>query len=99
MGPNIGIINALMRLTAGFTVLAWITSKMVRRPYRDSYLVVALLAAMKIGEGILRYCPLTDLFDRFQDYRGHDDDYDFDFEDFQQQAEGEGGASESYNPS
>lgn len=97
MGPNIGIINALMRLTVGFTVLAWITSKMVRRPYRDSYLVVAMLAAMKIGEGILKYCPLTDLFDRYQDYRGYDDDYDIDFDDFQQHAENDG--ADSYNPS
>jgi hypothetical protein len=80
MKPNIGIINALIRLTAGFTILAWIISKMVRRPYRDSYILVALLAAMKIGEGILKYCPITDLFERYQGNRGHKDDFDFDSE-------------------
>ncbi|MFE7064656.1 DUF2892 domain-containing protein [Sutcliffiella sp. NPDC057660] len=78
MKPNIGIINALIRLTAGFTILAWIISKMVRKPHRDSYILVALLAAMKIGEGILKYCPITDLFERYQGNRGHKDD-DFDF--------------------
>ncbi|MGD6830537.1 YgaP family membrane protein [Sutcliffiella halmapala] len=77
MKPNIGIINALIRLTAGFTILAWIISKMVRRPYRDSYILVALLAAMKIGEGILKYCPITDLFERYQGNRAHKDDFDF----------------------
>lgn len=78
MKPNIGIINALIRLTAGFTILAWIISKMVRKPHRDSYILVALLAAMKIGEGILKYCPITDLFERYQGSRGHKED-DFDF--------------------
>lgn len=78
MKPNIGIINALIRLTAGFTILAWITSKMVRKPHRDSYILVAMLAAMKIGEGILKYCPITDLFERYQGNRSHKDD-DFDF--------------------
>ncbi|WP_223702097.1 YgaP family membrane protein [Sutcliffiella deserti] len=98
MRPNIGIVNALIRITAGFTILAWITSKMVRKPYRDSYIFVALLAAMKIGEGIVRYCPITDLFDRYQDH--DDDDYAFEFEDlddFQQQTDANG--VESINPS
>lgn len=76
MKPNIGIINALIRLTSGFTILAWIISKMVRKPHRDSYILVALLAAMKIGEGILKYCPITDLFERYQGNRGHKDDFE-----------------------
>jgi hypothetical protein len=63
---NIGILNAFIRLTCGFTMLAWATSKMVKRPWRDSYIVVALLAAMKIAEGITRFCPLTALFERYQ---------------------------------
>ncbi|MBT2678566.1 DUF2892 domain-containing protein [Bacillus sp. ISL-35] len=65
--PNIGIINALVRITAGLTILAWSTSKMVKRPWKDSYLFVAMLGAMKVGEGIVRYCPLTAAYEKGQD--------------------------------
>ena len=58
---NIGIINALVRITCGLTILAWSTAKMVKRPWRDSYLFMAIMGAMKVGEGIVRYCPVTDL--------------------------------------
>ncbi|MGR3762545.1 YgaP family membrane protein [Rossellomorea sp. NS-SX7] len=70
VSSNIGIINALIRITVGFTILAWATSKLVKRPWRDSYLVMAMIGAMKVGEGILRYCPVTDLFDRSGDSDG-----------------------------
>jgi hypothetical protein len=60
---NIGIINALIRITVGFTVLTWCTAKLVKKPWRESYLLMAMLGAMKIGEGILRYCPVTAMFD------------------------------------
>ena len=97
MRPNIGIINALVRITGGLAILAWITSKMVRRPYRDSYILVALLGAMKVAEGILRYCPLTDLFERYQDYR-HDEEFEYD--DFHcDEFVCEGDDEETYNPS
>jgi hypothetical protein len=61
--PNIGILNALVRITIGFTILSWTTAKFVKRPWRDSYLYLAILAAMKIAEGIVRYCPLTAVFE------------------------------------
>jgi hypothetical protein len=64
---NIGILNALLRITCGLTILAWSTSKLVRNPWRDSYLFIALMGAMKVAEGIVRYCPLTDLFERYQE--------------------------------
>jgi len=64
--PNIGILNALIRITFGFTILAWITAKLVKKPWRDSYLLVALCGAMKVAEGIVRYCPVTELFERCQ---------------------------------
>ncbi|WP_108672456.1 YgaP family membrane protein [Peribacillus acanthi] len=60
---NIGIVNALVRITVGFTLLSWATAKMVKRPYKESYILVAMMGAMKIGEGILRYCPLTQLYE------------------------------------
>ncbi|WP_144480439.1 DUF2892 domain-containing protein [Cytobacillus oceanisediminis] len=65
--PNIGIINALVRITAGLTILAWSTSKMVKRPWKDSYLFIAMFGAMKVGEGIVRYCPLTAAYEKGQD--------------------------------
>ncbi|MDF0728801.1 DUF2892 domain-containing protein [Cytobacillus sp. S13-E01] len=67
MKPNIGILNALIRITCGFTMLAWATSKLVKRPWRDSYLVIAMLGGMKVGEGITRFCPLTALFENYQE--------------------------------
>lgn len=70
--PNIGIINALIRITCGFTLLAWSTSKLVKRPWRDSYLFMAMIGGMKVAEGILRYCPLTDVCERIQEKNGED---------------------------
>ncbi|OZI12417.1 hypothetical protein CEW92_06760 [Bacillaceae bacterium SAS-127] len=64
---NIGIINALIRITAGFTIFAWGTSKLINQPWRNSYLVMAMLGGMKIGEGILRFCPVTALFNKRQE--------------------------------
>lgn len=68
---NIGIVNALVRITVGLTVLAWSTAKLTRMPWRDSYIVMALLAAMKVGEGIVRFCPIVALFEREQNMRNN----------------------------
>jgi hypothetical protein len=70
VSSNIGIINALIRITLGLTILTWTTAKLVKRPWRDSYLVMAMIGAMKVGEGILRYCPVTDLLDKSGDNDG-----------------------------
>ncbi len=35
-------------------------AKLTRRPNKPKYLFVAMLGAMKVGEGILKYCPATD---------------------------------------
>jgi dipeptide/tripeptide permease len=67
MKPNIGMVNALLRLTCGFTMLAWSTARLAKRPYRERYFLVALLSAMKIGEGIVRFCPVTYLFTQYQE--------------------------------
>ncbi|MEH7073002.1 YgaP family membrane protein [Neobacillus drentensis] len=64
--PNISMINALIRITLGLTILSWTTSKLVKQPWRDSYLFVALCGAMKVAEGIVRFCPLTALFEKYQ---------------------------------
>lgn len=67
---NIGILNAMVRITCGLTMLAYITAKMVRRPYKQSYLIVAAAAAMKVAEGIVRYCPMTAMYQKGQSMYG-----------------------------
>jgi hypothetical protein len=64
---NIGILNALIRITIGLTVLSWSTAKMVKFPWRDSYLFIAICGAMKVAEGIVRFCPVTALLERYQE--------------------------------
>jgi hypothetical protein len=64
--PNIDIISALIRITIGLSVVAWTTAKMVKRPWRDSYLILTVLGAMKVAEGIVRFCPLTQLYEKYQ---------------------------------
>ncbi|WP_042357554.1 YgaP family membrane protein [Bacillus rubiinfantis] len=65
--PNIGILNALIRITAGLTILTWCTAKLVKRPWRQSYILLAVCGAMKVAEGIVRYCPMTDMFENWQE--------------------------------
>ncbi len=60
---NIGIVNALIRITCGLTILAWSTAKMVKKPWKNAFLITAILGAMKVGEGIVRYCPVTSLIE------------------------------------
>lgn len=64
--PNINIVNALIRITIGLTVVAWGTAKMVKHPWRDSYLLLTMLGAMKVAEGIIRFCPITLLCGRYR---------------------------------
>jgi hypothetical protein len=58
---NIGTINAILRMTLGLTFLCWATAKLVKKPWRQSYLIIVFLSAMKIAEGILKFCPVTEL--------------------------------------
>ncbi|MCM3444525.1 DUF2892 domain-containing protein [Metabacillus halosaccharovorans] len=88
--PNIGIVNALIRITCGLSVLAWATSKYCKKPWRDSYLIAIILGAMKVGEGILRFCPITYLFENRDTYFFEDDDEDYFGEDVEEV---------TYNPS
>ncbi|MDG5785941.1 DUF2892 domain-containing protein [Evansella sp. AB-P1] len=62
MKPNIGLLNALIRITCGLTTLAWATSKLVRRPSESGPFFIAIMGAMKVAEGITRFCPITYLY-------------------------------------
>lgn len=58
---NIGTINALIRITMGFTGLAVGTVRLVQHPWRLRDLILVKLSAMKVAEGVTRYCPTTGL--------------------------------------
>ena len=90
--PNIGIVNALIRITCGLSLLSWATSKYCKKPWRDSYIIVIVLAAMKVCEGILRFCPITYLFENNTETFFVDEDDDYDDEEDEE-------FEESYNPS
>jgi hypothetical protein len=62
MNKNIGTIDALMRITIGLTGVAWGTSRMLRRPNSSTPLLLTMASAMKVAEGVTRFCPLTALF-------------------------------------
>lgn len=72
MKPNISIINALVRITFGLTILTWATARFTKRPYRESYLLAAIVGAMKVAEGITRFCPLTFLYENYQHNQHHE---------------------------
>ncbi|KQL17760.1 DUF2892 domain-containing protein [Cytobacillus solani] len=68
--PNIGIVNALIRITCGLTLVACSTAKLTKKPWRESYMILAFLGAMKVAEGIVRFCPITALFENRQELLG-----------------------------
>ena len=72
--PNINMLNALIRITIGLTFLSWSTAKMVKRPWRDSYFFVAIMAAMKVAEGIVRYCPVTAVYEKYKEMMPEQED-------------------------
>ncbi|SDI78407.1 YgaP family membrane protein [Natribacillus halophilus] len=61
MNKNVGTLDAIMRITCGFTGLAWGTSKMNRHSDRTLPVLVSFYSAMKVAEGITRYCPMLDM--------------------------------------
>ncbi|EGL81554.1 hypothetical protein CathTA2_3100 [Caldalkalibacillus thermarum TA2.A1] len=58
MKKNVGTFDAIMRITFGLTGLAWGTAQMVRHPNRGFPMVVTMASAMKVAEGVTRYCPM-----------------------------------------
>ncbi|WP_069202979.1 YgaP family membrane protein [Bacillus testis] len=59
---NISSINALLRIACGLSMLSILTAKMVRRPWKQSYVLLAIMSAFKVAEGIVRFCPMTALY-------------------------------------
>ncbi|RSL33881.1 DUF2892 domain-containing protein [Salibacterium salarium] len=59
MKSNIGTINALIRITCGLTVLSWATADWSRSRHNNMHMICTILGAMKVAEGITRFCPVT----------------------------------------
>ena len=62
MKKNVGTFDATMRITWGLTGLAWGISRMIRYPHRGMPLFITMLSAMKVAEGVTRWCPALELF-------------------------------------
>jgi hypothetical protein len=60
--PNIGTLNALIRITIGLTMISFATAKLVRKPWCLAPKLSVMLGAMKVAEGIVRFCPITEGF-------------------------------------
>ncbi|WP_408009158.1 DUF2892 domain-containing protein [Pseudalkalibacillus sp. A8] len=72
MKQNIGTVNALIRITIGLTMVGCSAARLGRQPHHQSHLITMLLGAMKVGEGITKYCPMTDLYERGQQLNNMD---------------------------
>jgi Protein of unknown function (DUF2892) len=57
MRKNVGTTDAMIRITAGLLGLAYGVGSMSRRPYRTPWILMSL-SAMKIAEGVTRFCPM-----------------------------------------
>lgn len=62
MKKNVNTVDAIMRITIGLTGVAWGTARMVYHPHRSFPMVVTMLSAMKVAEGVTRFCPMLALF-------------------------------------
>ncbi|KGA95510.1 hypothetical protein AJ85_00715 [Alkalihalobacillus alcalophilus ATCC 27647 = CGMCC 1.3604] len=69
MKQNIGICDALIRITIGFVLLAWTGSKCANRHTRDFPLIAGLIGALKVAEGITRFCPVIYLVQKQKGYK------------------------------
>ncbi len=57
MQKNVGTVDATIRITMGLLGLAYGIGKMSRRPHRTPWLLMTL-SAMKVAEGVTRFCPM-----------------------------------------
>lgn len=59
MKPNIGFLNAFIRLVLGFTMFSFAIARLSRRPSCTKNQLFAFFSAKTIAEGLMRYCPVT----------------------------------------
>lgn len=58
MRKNIGTVDAYMRIACGLYGLVWSATRIAKRPKSICYCLIAISSAMKVAEGITRYCPM-----------------------------------------
>ena len=58
MQKNVGIFDAICRITFGLAGLAYSIAKVRNNRFQRFPWFLALCSAMKVAEGILRYCPV-----------------------------------------
>ncbi|GEN46227.1 YgaP family membrane protein [Alkalibacillus haloalkaliphilus] len=58
---NIGTINAMVRITFGLFFITYGAVRVTKRPWSQRYWLIILVSAMKVAEGIVKYCPVTDM--------------------------------------
>ena len=57
MSKNVGRTDAMIRIAGGLLGLAYGIGRMGRRPYRTPWLLMGF-SAMKVAEGMTRFCPI-----------------------------------------
>lgn len=62
MKPNLNNIEAIMRITCGLTGLAWSTARLSRRCLSPFSIMIATMSAMKVAEGVTKFCPIKALY-------------------------------------
>jgi len=62
MKKNVGTFDAMMRITWGLAGLSWGISQMVHYPHRSMPMTITIISAMKVAEGVTRWCPMLEIF-------------------------------------
>jgi hypothetical protein len=62
MKQNVGTVDALLRISCGLTGMALGTAQMVRHPRSSMPVFVTAMSAMKVAEGVTRFCPMLAMF-------------------------------------
>ncbi|WP_078577795.1 YgaP family membrane protein [Salipaludibacillus agaradhaerens] len=76
--PNIGTLNALIRITFGLTLVSWGAAALAKPTYRrqSSPLMSVIFGSMSVAEGITRFCPFVYMY---EGYTKEMDDFEEDF--------------------
>lgn len=57
MKKNVGTLDSMIRITLGLFGLAWSISQTVKHPRRKMPVFIAFQSALKVAEGVTRFCP------------------------------------------
>ncbi|MGE6631633.1 YgaP family membrane protein [Bacillus sp. NPDC077027] len=59
MKPNLGLMEAVIRIACGLTILTVAGSAFTRKPWCKMLLLSIFIGGLKTASGILRFCPVT----------------------------------------